>query len=69
MAQDNSRKMLQLYAPVALIDAVKVAADREMTSISEFVRRVLIERLRSDGIDLGRVGPHHDAAAHEHVAA
>jgi hypothetical protein len=51
MAQDTSRNMLQLQVPPALSTAVKIAADREMTTISEFVRRVLLDRLRSDGID------------------
>jgi hypothetical protein len=51
MAQENPRKMLQLCAPPALTSAVKAAADREMTTISEYVRRALIDRLRSDGID------------------
>jgi hypothetical protein len=51
MAHELSRKMLQLQAPPALAAAVKFAADREMTTISEFVRRALIDRLRSDGID------------------
>ena len=45
------RTMLQLCVPPMLTAAVKVAADREMTTISEFVRRVLIDRLRADGID------------------
>jgi hypothetical protein len=51
MAQDASRNMLQLQAPPALTAAIKLAADREMTTISEFVRRVLLDRLRSNGID------------------
>jgi hypothetical protein len=52
MAQENSRKpMLQLCAPPALVAAIKLAADREMTTISEYVRRSLIDRLRSGGID------------------
>jgi hypothetical protein len=51
MAQENSRNMLQLNAPPALTEAVKLAADRELTTVSEFVRRTLIDRLRSIGID------------------
>jgi hypothetical protein len=57
MPQDTPKKMLQLQAPSALTAAVKMAADREMTTISEFVRRVLIDRLRSDGIDPGKTIP------------
>jgi hypothetical protein len=45
------RKMLQLCVPQTLTAAVKLAADRELTTISEFVRRVLIDRLRAEGID------------------
>jgi hypothetical protein len=51
MAQDGSRTMLQLCAPPTLTAAVKLAASREMMTLSEYVRRVLIDRLRSDGID------------------
>lgn len=51
MAQDSSRKLLQLQAPPALTAAIKLAADREMTTISEYVRRALIDRLRAGGID------------------
>jgi hypothetical protein len=51
MTQGSSRSTLQLQAPPALTAAVKLAAEREMTTISEFVRRVLIDRLRSDGLD------------------
>jgi hypothetical protein len=52
MSHETPRKpMLQLCAPPALVTAVKLAADREMTTISEYVRRSLIDRLRSGGID------------------
>jgi hypothetical protein len=69
MPQETPRKMLQLQAPSALTAAVKIAADREMTTISEFVRRVLIDRLRSDGIDPGKMIPaRQEKTAHEHVA-
>jgi hypothetical protein len=51
MAQERARKMLQLIVPPRLDEAIKVAADREMSTISEYVRRVLIDRLRADGID------------------
>jgi hypothetical protein len=45
------RKMLQLSVPRRLDEAVKLAASRNMCTISDYVRRVLIERLRADGID------------------
>jgi len=50
MSQD-SRKMLQLIVPPSLGEAVKIAANREMSTISEYVRRVLIDDLRQRGID------------------
>jgi hypothetical protein len=58
--------MLQLCAPPALVAAVKLAADREMTTISEYVRRSLIDRWRSGGIDPASLHdkmPTRDAAA------
>jgi hypothetical protein len=51
MSHDTPKRMPQLQTPPALAAAVKVAADRELTTVSEFVRRVLIDKLRSDGID------------------
>jgi hypothetical protein len=45
------RKMLQVCMPPPLTEAVKLAADCELTTISGFVRQVLIDRLRADGID------------------
>jgi hypothetical protein len=68
MAQETSRKpTLQLCAPPALVDAVKAAADREMTSISEYVRRSLIDRLRSGGID--PTAPTHNKSSTSGIAA
>jgi hypothetical protein len=43
--------MIQVCVPTSLDEAVKLAANREMSTISEYVRRVLIARLRADGID------------------
>jgi len=51
MALETRKPTLQLCAPPLLMNAIKLAAAREMTSISEYVRRSLIDRLRSDGID------------------
>lgn len=50
MSQD-SKRMVQFGVPPALGDAIKLAADQEMTTISEFARRALIDRLRAAGID------------------
>jgi hypothetical protein len=52
MAQETSRKpTLHLSAPAALVDAVKIVANRQMTTISEYVRRSVIDSLKSDGIN------------------
>jgi hypothetical protein len=45
------RSTLQLCVSPKLTEAVRLAASREMTTTSEFVRRVLIARLRAEGID------------------
>jgi hypothetical protein len=45
------RQSRQLLAPPNLTAAVKEAAEREMTTTSEFVRRLVIKELRSNGID------------------
>lgn len=46
---------MQVRAPIALADAVKTAADRELTTISEYVRRALLEKLRGAGIDPAKI--------------
>ena len=51
MSQETRKPMLQVCVPPSFHAAVKFAADQEMTTISEFTRRVLIDRLRSTGID------------------
>jgi hypothetical protein len=55
---------LHVLAPASLTAAVKAAAERELTSNSEYVRRAVIERLRADGID-----PAQFASARSSVAA
>jgi hypothetical protein len=42
---------LHVLAPKSLAAAVKEAARRDLTTSSEYIRRVLVERLRGDGID------------------
>jgi hypothetical protein len=69
MAQDTSRNMLQVQVPPAFSAAVKLAADREMTTISEFVRRVLLDRLRSGGIDPVAIQKPPNAGVIENAAA
>jgi hypothetical protein len=39
---------LHVLAPESLTAAVKAAAARDLTTASEYVRRALVERLRSD---------------------
>jgi hypothetical protein len=51
MHQENRSKLLQCAATPSLVAAVKLGADRELMTISEFVRRSLIDRLRGAGID------------------
>jgi hypothetical protein len=47
----SSLNVIQVRVPVSLTAAIKTAADQELTTLSEYVRRVLIERLRLNGID------------------
>jgi hypothetical protein len=42
---------LHVLAPKSLAAAVKEAARRDLTTSSEYIRRVLVERLRDEGID------------------
>lgn len=46
---------LQIKVPGALPDAIRVAADRNLMSPSEFVRRALVDRLRAEGFDPAQV--------------
>ena len=42
---------IKTRAPVALRNAMERAAEREMTTQSEWMRRAIIQKLRADGID------------------
>jgi hypothetical protein len=46
---------LHVLASKSLTAAVKAAAARDLTTASEYVRRALVERLRSDGVDPARL--------------
>ena len=48
------RNLVQVLVPESLTAAIKEAAAHELTSHSEYVRRAVIERLRSDGHDPAR---------------
>lgn len=45
---------IQIWIPRALDSAVKTAADKELTTMSEYVRRALIDRVRADGVEIDR---------------
>jgi hypothetical protein len=64
MVTKTSRKTtLQLTAHPVLADAVKDAADRELLTISEYIRRTLIARLLADGVRLVKRGASSERAA------
>jgi hypothetical protein len=44
-------RLLQVWAPCVLFDAIDKAALNRLQSRSEFVRSALVDRLRADGID------------------
>jgi hypothetical protein len=50
-------KLIQVRAPETLAKALTTAADRRLTSRSDYIRSALIDRLRADEIELA-----HDAA-------
>jgi hypothetical protein len=51
MTQENPRKMLQLMVSPSLAEAVKLAAARQLTSLSNYTRGALLSRMRAEGID------------------
>jgi hypothetical protein len=53
----QSRNSLQILAPPSLTQAIKKAAEREMTTASEYSRRALIARLRAGGFDPANFSP------------
>jgi hypothetical protein len=57
------RNLIQVLVPSSISAAIREAAAHELTSHSEYVRRALIERLRSDGVLPAR------SAAAEHQAS
>jgi hypothetical protein len=48
---------LHVLAPSALVEAVKQAAAREMSTVSDYIRRALLHRLRTDGVDPNEFRP------------
>ena len=48
---EPKRPLLQIPVQPPLHAALKLGAEMQMTTVSEFCRRALIDRLRADGID------------------
>ena len=48
-------KLIQIRAPEKLAKALDSAADRRLTSRSDYVPAALLDRLRADGIDLDQL--------------
>jgi hypothetical protein len=44
--------LIKARAPDILREAIKVAAEKELTTPSEWMRRALLRRLREEGIEL-----------------
>ncbi len=42
---------LEIRVQVSLPHAVAIAADRSMTTVSEYLRRAIVRQLKADGID------------------
>jgi hypothetical protein len=44
-------RLIQIRAPEFLTKALDRAADRRLTSLSDYIRIALLDRLRADGVD------------------
>jgi hypothetical protein len=44
-------RLIQIRAPAFLTKALDNAADKQLTSRSDYIRVALLDRLRADGID------------------
>jgi uncharacterized membrane protein len=53
----SSKNSLHVRAPWSLTSAIREAAEREMTTTSEYARRAILAQLRSDGIDPAAYSP------------
>jgi uncharacterized protein with beta-barrel porin domain len=63
MSVNAKRNLIQVLVPWSISAAIKEAAAHELTSNSEYIRRALVERLRSDGVDPARFAPAEQTAA------
>jgi metal-responsive CopG/Arc/MetJ family transcriptional regulator len=53
--------LLQIRAPEVLTKALDRAADKQLTSRSDYIRGAILERLKADGIDCtARAGASND---------
>jgi Ribbon-helix-helix protein, copG family len=50
-------RLIQIRAPEFLTKALDSAADKRLTSRSDYIRAALLDRLKADGIDAGRATP------------
>ena len=48
--------LIKARAPDVLRDAINVAAEKELTTPSEWMRRALLRQLREDGIEPQAIG-------------
>ena len=55
-------ELVQFKAPVGFLSAVATAAHRDHTTVSEFLRRCAITRLREMGVQIQAVGRPHERA-------
>jgi len=51
MNQLTRDRLIQIRAPEFLTKALDSAADKRLTSRSDYIRTALLDRLRADGID------------------
>jgi hypothetical protein len=54
--------LIKARAPSVLCEAIKIAAEKELTTPSEWMRRALLRRLHEDGIDPQAVSHSQQAA-------
>jgi hypothetical protein len=53
LERDSARfpSRIEIRAPGSLPHALAIAADRGMTTVSEYARRAIVKQLRADGIN------------------
>jgi hypothetical protein len=56
-------RVMKVKVPPSLQSAVENAAHREHSTISDFIRRIMIDRLRADGVLLNPPPKNHDPIA------